>query len=205
MKTQNIFSAFNIATASATLFIFATGCATVPETRTVDAKGPEALNTASINSQDWTSAADQLVASLLSSNALARAPRNPAVLAIDRVVNDTTLMIDTDSLIKKVRVALMQTGKVVVTNTMGLGERAVVASEAAQLEAMQSGKKQKLTLPDYTLLAKISQQTDRGKAVTQNTYTFSMTLVETGTGNSVWEETKSIAKQTARPGSLGFE
>ncbi len=205
MKTKTILSTFNIATASATLFIFATGCATVPETRTVDAKGPEAINTASINSQDWTSAADQLVASLLSSNALARAPRNPAVLAIDRVVNDTTLMIDTDSLIKKVRVALMQTGKVVVTNTMGLGERAVVASEAAQLEAMQSGKKQKLTLPDYTLLAKISQQTDRSKSVTQNTYTFSMTLVETGTGNSVWEETKSIAKQTARPGSLGFE
>ena len=180
------------------------GCASTPETRTIDAKGPEALNTSGINSQDWAAAADQLVASLLSSNALVRAPRTPAVLAIDRVVNDTTLMIDTDSLIKKVRVSLMQTGKVVLTNTMGLGERAVVASEAAQLQEMQSGKRQRLNVPDYTLLAKISQQTDRSKAVTQNTYTFNMTLVETASGNSVWEETKSIAKQTARPGALGL-
>jgi uncharacterized protein (TIGR02722 family) len=186
------------------LLVLTSGCGTVSETRTVDAKGPEALNTAGINSQDWASAADQLVASLLSGNALARAPRTPAVLAIDRVVNDTSLMIDTDSLIKKVRVALMQTGKVVLTNTMGLGERAVVASEAAQLQQLQGGKKQRLDVPDYTLLAKISQQTDRSKAVTQNTYTFSMTLVETATGYSVWEETKSIAKQTGRPGAIGF-
>ena len=113
-------------------------------------------------------------------------------------------MIDTDSLIKKVRVSLMQTGKVVLTNTMGLGERAVVASEAAQLQEMQSGKRQKLNVPDYTLLAKISQQTDRSKSVTQNTYTFSMTLVETASGNSLWEETKSIAKQTGRAGSIGL-
>ena len=189
---------------TAALLALAGGCASVPETRTVDARGPEALNTAGINSQDWVSAADQLVASLLSSNALARTPRTPAVLAIDRVVNDTALMIDTDSLIKKVRVSLMQTGKVVLTNTMGLGERAVVASEAAQLQEMQSGKRQKLNVPDYTLLAKISQQTDRSKSVTQNTYTFSMTLVETASGNSLWEETKSIAKQTGRAGAMGF-
>jgi PBP1b-binding outer membrane lipoprotein LpoB len=141
---------------------------------------------------------------LLSSNALSRAPRTPAVLAIDRVINDTQMMIDTDSLIKKVRVSLMQTGKIVLTNTMGLGERAVVASEAAQLQELQSGKRQKVNIPDYTLLAKISQQTDRSKAVTQNTYTFSMTLVDTSTGFSVWEETKPIAKQTTRPGAIGF-
>jgi uncharacterized protein (TIGR02722 family) len=203
MKQNTLTRLFLILPAAA-LLALAGGCASVPETRTVDARGPEALNTSGINSQDWVSAADQLVASLLSSNALVRAPRTPAVLAIDRVVNDTALMIDTDSLIKKVRVSLMQTGKVVLTNTMGLGERAVVASEAAQLQEMQSGKRQKLNVPDYTLLAKISQQTDRSKSVTQNTYTFSMTLVETASGNSLWEETKSIAKQTGRAGAIGF-
>ena len=29
------------------------GCETETETRTVDAKGPQAINTAAINSQDW--------------------------------------------------------------------------------------------------------------------------------------------------------
>jgi len=181
-----------------------TGCESVPETRTVDAKGPEAVNTAAINSQDWANAADQLVASLLSGGALNNAPRQPAVLAIDRVINNTQLMVDTDLLIKKIRVALTQTGKIAITNTMGLGERAVVASEAAELEEMQSGKKQKTLVPDYTLYAKLIQQRDQGTKSVQNTYSFQMSLVETKTGLTVWEEEKSIAKQTKNSSSVGW-
>ncbi|MDP1580562.1 MAG: penicillin-binding protein activator LpoB [Candidatus Didemnitutus sp.] len=177
-----------------------TGCTTTEETRTVDARGPDALNTSAINSQDWANAADQLTGSLLSSNALERAPRVPAILAVDRVINNTQLMVDTDLLIKKIRVALTQTGKIAITNTLGLGERAVVASEAAEMEEMQSGKKQKTLLPDYTLYAKLIQQTDRSGKMTQNTYAFQMSLVEVKTGLTVWEEERQIAKQTKRPG-----
>ncbi len=177
-----------------------TGCTTTQETRTVDAKGPEALNTSAINPQDWANAADQLVGSLITSGALDRAPKQPAVMAVDRVINNTQLMIDTDLLIKKIRVALTQTGKVAITNTLGLGERAVVASEAAELEEMQSGKKQKTIVPDYTLYAKLIQQTDRANRVTQNTYAFQMSLVQVKTGLTVWEEERQIAKQTKRPG-----
>ena len=184
--------------------LFLAGCTTEQETRTVDSKGPESLNTASINPQDWANAADQLVGSLLSGGALNNAPRTPAVLAIDRVINNTSLMVDTDLLIKKIRVALTQSGKVAITNTMGLGERAVVASEAAELEEMQTGKKQKTQVPDYTLYAKLVQQTDRSKNVTQNTYSFQMSLVQTKTGLTVWEEEKEIAKQTKRP-VVGWE
>nr|MBP9912967.1 penicillin-binding protein activator LpoB [Opitutaceae bacterium] len=168
------------------------------------AKGPEAVNTAAINSQDWANAADQLVASLLSGGALNNAPRTPAILAVDRVINNTQLMVDTDLLIKKIRVALTQTGKIAITNTMGLGERAVVASEAAELEEMQSGKKQKMLVPDYTLYAKLIQQSDKGTKVTQNTYSFQMSLVQTKTGLTVWEEEKSIAKQTKNSSSVGW-
>jgi uncharacterized protein (TIGR02722 family) len=176
------------------------GCESETETRTVDAKGPEAINTSAINSQDWANAADQLLNSLLSSDALNNAPRKPAVLAVDRIVNNTSLMVDTDLLIKKIRVGLTQTGKIAITNTMGLGERAVVASEAAELDEMQSGKKAKTLVPDYTLQAKLIQQTDRNSKLTQNTYSFQMSLVQVKTGLTVWEEEKQISKQTkARP------
>jgi uncharacterized protein (TIGR02722 family) len=178
------------------------GCAT--ETRTIDAKGPNALNTSAINSQDWANAADQLMASLLSSSALENAPRTPAVLAIDRVINNTSLMVDTDLLIKKIRVGLTQTGKIAVTNTMGLGERAVVASEAAELEEMQTGKKAITLVPDYTLMAKLIQQTDRSGKITQNTYAFQMSLVQVRTGLTVWEEEKQIAKQTKSGSAIGW-
>src|SRR5882757_3038485 len=85
-----------------------TGCESETETRTVDAKGPEAINTSAINSQDWANAADQLLNSLLSSDALNNAPRHPAILAVDRIINNTSLMVDTDLLIKKIRVGLTQ-------------------------------------------------------------------------------------------------
>ncbi|MBS0632738.1 MAG: penicillin-binding protein activator LpoB [Verrucomicrobia bacterium] len=179
------------------------GCETTSDTRTVDAKGPQTLNTSAINPQDWANAADQLVASLLSSGALEKAPRQPAVLAVDRVINNTALSIDTDLLIKKIRVALTQTGKVAVTNTMGLGERAVVASEAAEMDEMQTGKKAKAQKIDYTLYGKLIQQTDRANNVTQNTYTFQMSLVQVSTGLTVWEEEREIAKQTKRA-SVGW-
>ena len=181
-----------------------TGCETPTETRTVDAKGPDVINTAAINSQDWANAADQLLASLLSGEALNNAPRTPAILAVDRIINNTSLMVDTDLLIKKIRVGLTQTGKIAVTNTMGLGERAVVASEAAELEEMQTGKKAKTLVPDYTLYAKLIQQTDRNSKLTQNTYSFQMSLVQVKTGLTVWEDEKQISKQTKARPSVGW-
>lgn len=180
------------------------GCETETDTRTVDATGPQAINTSAINSQDWANAADQLVNSLLSGNALSNAPRTPAIMAVDRVINNTQLMVDTDLLIKKIRVALTQTGKIAITNTLGLGERAVVASEAAELDEMQSGKKKKTLVPDYTLYAKLIQQQDKNGKVTQNTYSFQMSLVQVKTGLTVWEEEKQIAKQTKGAGSIGW-
>lgn len=180
------------------------GCETPQETRTVDSKGPDLINTSAINTQDWANASDQLLASLLSSDALANAPRTPAVLAVDRIVNNTTLMVDTDLLIKKIRVGLTQTGKIAITNTLGLGERAVVASEAAELEEMQSGKKAKTLVPDYTLMAKLIQQTDRNSRMAQNTYSFQMSLVQVKTGLTVWEDEKQITKQTRARPSVGW-
>lgn len=192
-------SKFTALLAAGSLFVL-TGCETPQETRTVDSKGPDLINTSAINTQDWANAADQLLASLLSSDALNNAPRTPAVLAVDRIVNNTTLMVDTDLLIKKIRVGLTQTGKIAITNTLGLGERAVVASEAAELEEMQSGKKAKTLVPDYTLMAKLIQQTDRNSKMAQNTYSFQMSLVQVKTGLTVWEDEKQITKQTrARP------
>jgi penicillin-binding protein activator len=177
-------------------FVF-TGCQS-NQVRVVDSKGPQALTTSGINSQDWSKAADELVASLLTSGALDKAPATPAILAVDRIINNTTINVDTDLLIKKIRVALTQTGKVAITNTMGLGERAVVASEASELDEMMTGKKAKVVAPHYTLYAKLIQQTDKINSVTQNTYSFQMSLVNVKSGLTVWEEEREIAKQSKK-------
>jgi len=182
-------------------FVF-TGCQS-SQVRVVDSKGPQALTTSGINSQDWSKAADELVGSLITSGALDRAPVQPSILAVDRIINNTTLNVDTDLLIKKIRVALTQTGKVAITNTMGLGERAVVASEASELDEMMTGKKAKVVAPHFTLYAKLIQQTDRINNVTQNTYSFQMSLVNVKSGLTVWEEEREIAKQSKKS-SVGW-
>jgi len=176
---------------------------TVPETRVVDSKGTEAIVTSGINPQDWANAADQMVNSLLSSGVLERVPRQPAVMAIDRITNNTQLSVDTDLLVKKIRVALNRSGKVETTSTMGIGERAVVASEAAELEELTTGKKTQMKAPDFTLLGKLIQTTQRAGNITQNTYTFQMSLVSVKSGNAIWEDEREIAKQSKRP-SVGW-
>jgi uncharacterized protein (TIGR02722 family) len=177
-------------------FVF-TGCSS-NQVRNVDSKGPQALNTSGINSQDWANAADQLVGSLLASGALDKVPNPPAILAVDRVINNTQAQVDTDLLIKKIRVALSQTGKVSISNTMGLGERAVVASEVAELDELTTGKKAKLSTPAFTLYAKLIQQSDRINSVTQNTYSFQMSLISVKSGLTVWEDEREIAKQSKK-------
>jgi penicillin-binding protein activator len=196
MTTSSFKTALLVAVVVPVAFVF-TGCSS-NQVRNVDSKGPQALNTSGINSQDWANAADQLVGSLLSSGALDKAPSQPAILAVDRVLNNTQMQVDTDLLIKKIRVALTQTGKVSITNTMGLGERAVVASEAAEMEEMTTGKKAKVIAPQYTLYAKLIQQSDRINSVTQNTYSFQMSLINVKTGLTVWEDEREIAKQSKK-------
>jgi penicillin-binding protein activator len=177
-------------------FVF-TGCES-SQVRVVDSKGPDSIVTSGINPQDWSNAADQLVASLLTSGALDKAPVQPAILAIDRIINNTTVNVDTDLLIKKIRVALSQTGKVAITNTMGLGERAVVASEASEMDEMMTGKKAKVIAPQYTLYGKLIQQRQGINGVTQNTYSFQMSLVSVKSGLTVWEDEREIAKQSKK-------
>jgi uncharacterized protein (TIGR02722 family) len=195
-STTSLKTALLAAVLAPAVLVF-TGCST-NQVRNVDSKGPQSLNTSGINSQDWANAADQLVGSLLASGALDKAPAQPAVLAVDRVINNTQAQVDTDLLIKKMRVALSQTGKVAITNTMGLGERAVVASEAAEMDELTTGKKAKPVAPHYTLYAKLIQQSERINSVTQNTYSFQMSLISVKSGLTVWEDEREIAKQSKK-------
>ena len=73
-------------------------------------------------------AADTMTGELLASGALDRVANPPAVLAISRIVNNTAQQIDTDLLTKKIRVAVLDSGKALTTTTMGLGGTLATAS-----------------------------------------------------------------------------
>ena len=182
--------------------VFITGCAT--DAHYVATGGTQNIvNVGQINIQDYIQAANTMTGELLASGALDRVKNPPAILAISRIVNNTGKQIDTDLLVKKIRVALLQSGKAVTTTTFGLGGQAE--------DPLASGMQQKSDFlndknttgkADFSLSGKIIQLNARAGNTTQATYSFQLSLTDTQ-GLAVWEGEKEITKQGTQ-GSIGF-
>jgi uncharacterized protein (TIGR02722 family) len=177
-----------------------TGCAT--EVKQADPKASQIINASQISPQEWAQAADKLINSLLSSGVLDRAPQLPSIMGVSRIINNTQQQVDTDSLVKKLRVALNQTGKVITTTTIGLGGKAEdpLAKEAAEYNAAMSGEKASVTMPYWTLSGKLLEDRVVSGKNTQVTYTFQLSLTQVKTGLAQWEGEEQISKVAKRPG-----
>jgi hypothetical protein len=193
--------------AGVALLLFA-GCAT-QETKHVDADSSRTvLSTGKINQQDWNMAAEDLITKMrkefidepgkLQS---VDGPGKPSVLAISRIINSTGMQIDTDILVKRIRIALHQTGKVYTDVTGGLGgaEDPLIDAWKRQ-ELFKTGGK--VRPPDYTLSGKIIEDKERAGSVREVTYFFQLSLASLD-GLAVWEGEKRITKQGNKP-SVGW-
>lgn len=186
------------------------GCATSGggDARVIDSGGPRTITTVgTINIQDYANAADTMVASLIDSiiNAgkLESPSGQPAMLAIGHIVVSTGSHVDTDLLVKKIRVALNKTGKVVTTTTMGIGGQAedrLAQGIKQQTEFLQDKKNTRL--PDYSLSGKIIEQREHKDNVRQSSFVFQLSLTSKD-GVAVWEDEKTITKQ-GRRSTVGF-
>ena len=183
------------------------GCAT-ESAHVIDSNGPRTITTVgNINIQDYANAADTMVASLVDSviNAgkLEAPVGQPSMLAISRIVNSTSQHIDTDMLVKKIRVALNKTGKVVTTTTIGLGGQAEDPLAKGLKDEADFLKDKKTTRsPDYSLSGKIIEQREQAGSTRQSSFVFQLSLTSKD-GVAVWEEEKTITKQGRRP-TVGF-
>jgi uncharacterized protein (TIGR02722 family) len=182
--------------------VFITGCGT--NAHYVQTGGTQNLvNVGQINIQDYIQAADKMTGELLASGALDRVKNPPAVLAISRIVNNTGQQIDTDLLVKKIRVALLQSGKAVTTTTFGLGGQAEDPLAKGMQQEQQFMNDQKTTrTADFSLSGKIIQLAVKVGDTSQSTYSFQLSLTDTQ-GLAVWEGEKEITKQGTQ-GSIGF-
>ena len=189
------------------LALFLTGCAG-PDVKHVDSDSSRTvLGVDKINMQDWNIAADDMIKKLLddviNQDKLQSAdgPGKPSVMAISRIVNSTSEQFDNDMLLKRIRIALLQTGKVVVDITAGLGgPEDPLAEEAKRANAFAGGKK--LRRPDYTLSGKILEDRSRAGKIREANYFFQLSLASTD-GLAIWEAEKRITKQGKRS-SVGF-
>ena len=185
--------------AAAALF---TGCGT--NAHYVQTGGRESIvSLGKINDQDFIAAASSSTSDLLASGVLDRVKNPPAILAMSRIVNNTSQQIDIDLLTKKIRVGLLNSGKAVTTTTFGLGGQAedpLAKGIQQQQEFMNDQKSTRL--PDFTLSGKIIENTAKSGDTRQTTYSFQLALTDQQ-GLAVWEGEKEITKQGTQS-SVGF-
>lgn len=192
MKSTLIFSCTALAAA-----LGFSGCNSGGPAKYVDSAGPRTIvSVDEINIQDWSSASDQMIDSLLSSGVLERAPSQPAVLAVSRIINDTRTHVDTDLLTKRIRIALNRSGKAMTTTTID-----VLASPEDPLAAAVSQKA--APTPFFSLSGKILEVNARAGDTKQVTYVFQLSLTEITSGLAVWEDQVEITKQGSRA-SVGW-
>jgi hypothetical protein len=154
-----------------------------------------------INIQDFSRAAEEMSQSLLNSGRI-KIPQGEdfAVLGISRIINDTTQRVDTDLLVKQIRVAMNQSDKLRTVTTYGLGgAEDPLAQRTREDRDFQEGTTTLQTLPDYTLSGKILEDQVRAGKTRQASYIFQLSLTETDTGLAAWEDQRTIVKQGSKP------
>ena len=182
------------------------GCATTgPQYLTgpgTDRPDPQGETVLGLDYRDFEYAAEQAVDSFLSSP-LSRKPGStaPWVMAISRMINDTTLNIDTDQLVKKIRVDLLDSGRVIVTTAVGLeGPEDPLAAKTRELKDSELfnqetvAKDGTMVAPELSLSGKIIGRTNRVGDKQQVDYYFQLTATNIETGLAYWEFEEVIAK-----------
>jgi len=189
MKTTTL-SAF----AATALLMGMSGCET-PATY-VEPNSPQTIVSLNqIDTQDFAKAADQMIQSLLNSGVTARDPRQPSVMAVSRIVNNTAQLIDGNLLTKRIRVALNQSGKVLTTTVIGPGGQAeddLARELAGQYQVPEAAR------PYFTLSGRIIEVRANAGSIKQVSYVFQLSLTEINTGLAVWEDEVTITKQGER-------
>jgi len=184
----------------------AAGC--TPETQLLPSDSTNAPVTMGLSGSDFEQAAADAVQSLLSSGAVDRTDGKKNIMVVSTVLNDTMQRIDTDQLVKKIRVDLLRSGKVLTTTAIGL-DGAEDQMTQAYAELAQSRKidraslvKQRLTAPNMSLSGKIIQRNNRVDSDKQLVeYYIQLTLTDLATGLAVWEGETPIRKLGSAKGT----
>jgi len=156
--------------------------------------------TMGIDRQDFEKAASDMVASLLESGALNKSAGGKYVVMMSDIVNDTTQRIDVKFLTKKMRIAILNSGKAIMTSAVGT-QRDDLAQDSRTLRDNDEFKKstviKKNTLyaPELSLSGNILQITAKANKDDQIVeYYFQLSMTDIKTGLVTWEDEVVIGK-----------
>ena len=182
--------------------IFFIGCST--KTEYVNLVDSKEYTTTGLDYHDIANAAEQSIKSLLSSNYAKKIHSDkPKVLAISDVINDTMQMIDTEQLTRKITREMRNSGKFILTLSMGGSGTSVDSmidtsrgarnnDEFNQYTTIEKGE---LIAPELSLSGKIVQKnTSISSSKQRIDYYFLLTLVDLKSGLVLWDDEVNIIK-----------
>ena len=177
------------------------GCAAPQPTQLINPRTDQSGYGMGLDARDFGAAAQSLVQKLLLSGAVDHRGGGRYVVAISRITNDTMQRIDTDELIKKIRVALLNSGKAVITTAIAdngaedpMTMRMRELRKSNEFNQANVAGAHEMVAPDLSLSGKILQHNnlvDNGQRID---YTFQLSLTDLHTGLAVWEDEAPIAK-----------
>lgn len=168
----------------------------------IDARADRSAIGIGLDSRDFESAAAKVVQRMLDSGAVNKPSGGRYVMVVSRVTNDTMQRIDTDQLIKRIRVELLNSGKVVTTTAVGLGgvedpmtmqvRQTRASREFSQANVPGRGQ---MVAPELSLSGKLIQQNNRlGDGSLRVDYEFQLALTDLRSGLALWEDAEKINK-----------
>lgn len=187
-----------ISTLFITTILF-TACSQKPEYLPENSPN-SSIVTMGIDRQDFEKAASDMVASLLESGALNKSAGGKYVVMMSDIINDTTQRIDVKFLTKKMRIAILNSGKAIMTSAVGT-QRDDLAQDSRTLRDNDEFKKstviKKNTLyaPELSLSGNILQRTAKANKDDQIVeYYFQLSMTDIKTGLVTWEDEVVIGK-----------
>jgi hypothetical protein len=178
------------------------GCST-KKTVIVDPQADAGPQTMALDYRDFEKAANDSVQDLILSGAVNRPGGGRYVMVVSTVINDTMQRIDTDLLTKKIRVALLRSGKVVTTTAVGNnGPEDSMSMQARKLRQSEEfnqntvAKKGQMIAPELSLSGKIIQRNLRtDDNLQQVEYYFLLSMTDINSGLAFWENETPIIKR----------
>lgn len=171
------------------------GCAT--KTELIDVENDSTDRAAGLEYRDFENASRSLVNEMIASGNLNKPGGGRYVLIISRIANDTMQRIDVDQLSKKIRIELINSGKVAVTN-MEEDSRVMQSRQLRQSKEINQStvaRKGALIAPELSLSGKITQREFIVSGDKRIEYTFALSITSLDTGLTLWEGEKTIIKR----------
>lgn len=188
-------------TFSSLAFLLLAGCAHVPEN--IDMQNDRGHAVMGLDYRDFDLAASQMVQSALASGTLKKPDGGRYVMATSKVVNDTMQRIDTDQLMAKIEEEFMNSGQVVMTSAVGVGDATDdMVYEARELrnsdefDKSTTAAKGQLVAPDLSVSGKIIQRdVFYDRRTKQVEYYFQLKITNLKTGLRFWQKETLIGKR----------